>query len=104
MIPLRPILLLAALPIVGLTARDLLEERVTRLEERVAGLELTLSQHDKTYHFTCEYEDCLTTEELILLHPTGYDGRDRSPCRGMCGGHSMWNGVECVCPEGESDE
>ena len=46
---------------------------VTRLEwiapeslvDRVAALELQLSEHDKQYHFTCDWEDCLSVDELL---------------------------------------
>ena len=45
-----------------------------KIEDRLAALEQQWTEHDKTYHFTCEYEDCLTVDELLAL---GYDGRDR---------------------------
>lgn len=50
-------------------------QRLT-IEDRLAVLEQQWAEHDKTYHFTCEYEDCLTVDELLQLR-LGYDGRNR---------------------------
>jgi hypothetical protein len=82
------------------------EDRLDQLEVRVEKLERQLREHDKTYHFVCDYEDCLTTNESLRtpkaqpVNP-GRDWNPPNPCAGMCGGKAWWNGTDCVCPEEE---
>jgi hypothetical protein len=43
------------------------DDRIEQLEARVERLERVWREHDKTYHFICEYEDCMTTNESLKL-------------------------------------
>ncbi len=42
-----------------------LAKRLAQVEDRLVKLELAWAEHGAEYHFTCEYEDCLTVDELL---------------------------------------
>jgi len=107
--------LLALIPAALIWDSSDLAERIAGLEYRVEQLERKLGNHDKTYHFTCAPEDCLTVDELLkpLRRPMPqYDRRQKwledayrfnkpNRCAGLCGGQAYWTGYECICPKGD---